>query len=273
MSQIGAGSSKQQVRQRAIIESVISEGSVRIETLAERFDISIMTVHRDLDELESRGLLRKARGQATALSSSIVESSDVYRIAQQAAEKAAIAHTVMELVEPGQSLMMDDSTTVLQMAPLLEEKLPITVVTNSLRLMNQLAGSRGISLVALGGTYFNWASAFMGGTTTEAISRLRADVFLMSTAAVTEGMCFHQSEETVAAKSAMFKVSEKRVLLVDRTKFERRALHAVVAVEEFDHVVVDSGIPLDILEDLRARAQNVIVASQIPEKITENVTK
>lgn len=173
-----AGSTMQQVRHRAIIESVIAEGTVRIEALAERFDISIMTVHRDLDELESRGLLRKTRGHATALSTSIIESSDVYRLAQQGQEKAAIARAAIDLVEPGESLMMDDSTTVLQMGPLLEEKVPLTVVTNSLGLVNQLAGTRGISLVAVGGTYYNWASAFMGGATTEAISRLRADVFL-----------------------------------------------------------------------------------------------
>ncbi len=262
VSNMAGGISKQQIRHRAIIEAVVSEGSVRIESLAERFDISVMTVHRDLDELEARGLLRKARGQATALSTSIVESSDVYRLAQQATEKAAIARTALELVEPGQSLMMDDSTTVLQMAQLLEEKLPLTVVTNSLRLMNQLAGGRGISLVALGGTYFNGLSAFMGRTTTESISRLRADTFLMSTASVVDGMCFHQSEETVAVKSAMFEAAEKRVLLVDSTKFERRAMHAVVALEQFDHVVVDSGVPQRTLEELQSIAQNVIIAPQ-----------
>lgn len=260
-----AGSTKQQVRHRAIIESVIAEGTVRIEALAERFDISIMTVHRDLDELESRGLIRKTRGHATALSTSIIESSDVYRLAQQGQEKAAIARAAIDLVEPGESLMMDDSTTVLQMGPLLEEKVPLTVVTNSLGLVNQLAGTRGISLVAVGGTYYNWASAFMGGATTEAISRLRADVFFMSTAAVTDAMCFHQSEETVATKSAMFEVARKRILLADKTKFVRRALHAVVRIDQFDHVIVDSGIPDDTLEELRAVAQDVIVAKPLTQ--------
>lgn len=272
MADFEPGMSKQQRRQRSIIESVVAEGSVRIEALADRFGISVMTVHRDLDELESRGLLRKTRGQATALSTSIAESSDVYRLAQQGQEKAGIARAAVELIEPGQSLMMDDSTTVLQMGGLLEEKVPLTVITNALGLMNQLTGSRGVSLVSLGGTYFNWASAFMGGSTTEAISRLRADVFFMSTASVTDGMCFHQSEETVAAKSAMFAVSLKRVLLVDRTKFERRALHAVAAVEDFDHVIVDSGVAPEHMEALKSVARDVIVADSNPTEITQNIT-
>lgn len=254
------GSSKQQRRQRVIVETVVEEGSVRIESLAERFGISVMTVHRDLDELEARGLLRKTRGQATALSTSIAESSDVFRLAQQGEEKMAIAQAAIALIEPGQSLMMDDSTTVLQMGPLLEEKAPITVITNALGLINQLTGVRGVSLVSLGGTYFNWASAFMGGTTTEAISRLRADVFFMSTAAVTDGVCFHQSEETVATKSAMFAASVQRVLLVDHTKFHRRALHAVVPVSEFDYVIVDEKLSGTDAEQLASSARNVIVA-------------
>ena len=83
--------SKQQVRQRAIAEAVLSEGSIRIEALAEQFGTSLMTIHRDLDELEDRGLLRKTRGLATAHSSTLVESSDLYRVAQQTPAKEAIA--------------------------------------------------------------------------------------------------------------------------------------------------------------------------------------
>ena len=70
---------RQAERQRRISEMVMAEGAVRIEQLAERFGTSLMTVHRDLDELESRGLLHKSRGVASALSSSLVESSEEER--------------------------------------------------------------------------------------------------------------------------------------------------------------------------------------------------
>ncbi len=68
----------------------MAEGAVRIEQLAERFKISVMTVHRDLDELEGRGLLRKDRGVATATSTSFVESSDVYRSSRQPAGEGVV---------------------------------------------------------------------------------------------------------------------------------------------------------------------------------------
>jgi DeoR/GlpR family transcriptional regulator of sugar metabolism len=252
---------KQQIRHRAIADSVMLEGSIRIEALAEQFGTSLMTIHRDLDALEDRGLLRKSRGIATALSSSLVESSDLYRIGQQTPAKQAIAQAALEFVEPGQSLLLDDSTTVHQMGPMLAQKRPLTVITNVLTLMNELSGSRGIQLVALGGTFHNWCSAFMGSVTTDSIRRLRADVFFMSTAAITDGMCFHQSEDAVSTKRAMLEVAGLKILLVDHTKFDRRALHAVARVDEFDHVIVDSGTREEDIERMRSQGINVIVAT------------
>jgi DeoR/GlpR family transcriptional regulator of sugar metabolism len=252
--------SRQAERQRAISEAVMAEGAVRIEALADRFGISLMTVHRDLDELESRGLLRKSRGVASALSSTLVESSAVYRAGQQFDEKRAVAQAAMQFVEPGQSIFLDDSTTGLHTAKLLPGRAPLTVITNALTVINELNGARGVSLVALGGTYFNWCSAFMGLMTKDAISKLRADLFIMSTAAITDDTCFHQAPETVDTKRAMFDASAKRILLTDHTKFQKRALHAIARLTEFDVVVVDSKTREEDVARLRSRGIEVVVA-------------
>jgi DeoR/GlpR family transcriptional regulator of sugar metabolism len=252
--------SRQEERRRAISEAVMAEGAVRIEELAERFGISQMTVHRDLDELEARGLLRKSRGLASALSSSLVESSDVYRSGQQTAEKQALAHAALALIEQGQSVFLDDSTTVLQMAKLLPSKGPLTVITNVLTIMNELKGVRGISLVALGGNYYNWCSAFMGSITNEAIAKLRADVFVMSTAAIIDDVAFHQALETVATKRSMLDSSATKILLADHTKFHKRALHAVADLTEFDVVIVDWQTSKEDRNRLKSKGINVVVA-------------
>ena len=238
----------------------MAEGAVRIEQLAERFGTSLMTVHRDLDELESRGLLHKSRGVASALSSSLVESSDMYRAGQQLNEKRSLAHAAMEFIEPGQSIFLDDSTTVLQMAKLLPNKAPLTVITNVLPLMNELSGARGISLVALGGNYYNWCSAFMGRVTTEAIGKLRADVFIMSTAAITDDTCFHQTPETTDTKRAMFDAAATRILLADHTKFRKRALHALARLTEYDAVIVDTQTRKDDITRMELQGVRVIIA-------------
>jgi DeoR/GlpR family transcriptional regulator of sugar metabolism len=254
---------RQLARQRAIGEVVIAEGTVRIDQLVERFDISLMTVHRDLDELENRGILRKGRGLATASATSLIESSDVYRSSRQLEEKEALALAAMDFVEPHQAIFLDDSTTVLHMAKHLPAKAPLTVITNVLTLITELSGVRGITLVALGGEYYNWCSAFMGRMTTEAIAGLRADTAIMSTSAITDDIAFHQTVATVDTKKAMFDSASRRVLLADHTKFERRALHAIVPLAQFDVVIVDAGTPREHVTRLRSRGINVVVTPPV----------
>lgn len=251
---------RQIARRQLIAETVMAEGSMRIEDLTARFGISLMTAHRDLDELAGRGLLRKTRGIVSAAPTSLIESSDVYRSSRQSAEKRAIAAAAAALVEPGQAVFFDDSTTVLQMVPHLATRVPLTAITNSITLMNELKGMRDIALLGLGGQFHNWCNAFMGPVTTAEIRRLRADLVFLSMSAITDGMVFHQSPEMVETKRAMFDSAAKRVLLADHTKFTRRALHALGRLDEFDVVILDDATPPRLVEQLRASGINVQVA-------------
>lgn len=251
---------RQIARRRMIAEAVMAEGTMRIEDLVERFGISLMTVHRDIDDLVDRGLLQKTRGIVSAASTSLIESSDVYRAGRQAAEKKAIAEAAMAFVEPGQAIFFDDSTTVLQMAALLSTRVPITAITNSLVLMNALRDVRDVTLLALGGQFHAWCNAFIGRMTTTEIARLRADTAFLSFSAITDDMVFHQSPEMVTTKRAMFDSAARRILLADHTKFQRRALHAMGPLAEFDAVVVDDGLPEADVARLRAKGVTVVVA-------------
>ena len=258
---------KREARQRAIVAAVLSEGSIRIDELAERFGISAMTVHRDLNDLEEQGLLRKVRGAATALPNSVVESSDAFRIGQENRSKAQLARAALEFIEPGQAVFLDDSTTVSHLVPLLAGLTPLTVITNYLPNMEVLKSIAGVDLVALGGSYRRWCSAFMGRVTTESIEQMRADIFVTSTAAIVDD--FHQSQETVDIKRAMFEASALRVLAVDHTKFEKRALYRLAALSEFDHVIVDSGTSAEHISRLRQHGVHVIVAGAGPAEELE----
>lgn len=253
---------RQHLRQRAITETVMKEGAVRIERLAERFGVSVMTVHRDLDELESRGLLRKDRGVATATSTALVESSDVYRSSRQLAEKEALAGAAMNYVETGQAIILDDSTTTLHLVPYLSAKAPITVITNTMTIMEQLRGSRGITLLGVGGKYYSWCSSFMGRMAIETIESLRADLLIMSTAAITDDIAFHQTLETVDVKRAMFASARKRILLADHTKFDKRALHALQPLSDFDVIIVDAATDREHVARLRDKVETVVVAKK-----------
>lgn len=255
---------RQQARQRSMTEAVMAQGAIRIEDLAEHFGISVMTVHRDLDEIESRGLLRKDRGIATATSTALVESSDVYRSGRNLVEKAAIAEAALEFIEHGQAIVLDDSTTTLQLVPKLRSKTPLTVITNTVTVMEELRGVKGITLISLGGQFYAWCSAFMGRMTEEAVKTLRTDVFIMSTSAITDDIAFHQNSETVDVKRAMFDSAERRILLADHTKFDKRALYMMLPLSRFDAIIVDSSTDDAHVKRLRKNGTRVVVAERLP---------
>jgi DeoR/GlpR family transcriptional regulator of sugar metabolism len=256
----GRGNLRQSERHDAITELVMNAGSMRIEDLTDAFGVSMMTVHRDLDTLAAQGVLRKSRGVVTAVATSLFEASTEYRTRQNIAEKEAVARAAFDLVEPGQAVILDDSTTGLYLAQLLPERQPLTVITNFQRVLDALTGHPGITLISLGGQYYQWCDAYMGSVSINALHELRADIFFMSTSAITDDICFHQHHDTVLVKRAMLEAAGRRILYVDHSKFGQRALHALVKLTEFDTVIVDSRTRTEDVTRLQQSGVSVVVA-------------
>lgn len=238
-------------------------GFARVDLLAGEFGVSIMTVHRDLDELEVRGFLRKVRGGATSAPTRTFHGDLAHRMQAQAREKQVLAEYVLRTeIAPGQVVVLDDSTTSLALARLLPEHAPLTVVTHFLPVIGALADQPGIDLIGLGGRYVPAYDSFLGQATAAAAGDLQADVLIMSTTAVTDGVCYIQSLDTVITRRALIASSARTVALVDHTKFGRRALHRLVDMAELDRVVVDGGTAPEVLRDLRGRGVPVAVADE-----------
>lgn len=244
----------------AITELVLGTGSVRIEDLASTFGVSTMTIHRDLDPLVAKGILRKTRGLVTADATSLFESSTEYRSRRHRLAKEAVSRAALELIEPGQAVILDDSTTGLLLAELLLERQPLTVITNFKRILDRLVDYPGIALISTGGQFYPWCEAYLGTVALAGLRTLKADIAFLSTPAVTDGVCYHQHHDAVQVKQAMFDAARKRVLYFDSSKLDDRALHAHHRVAEFDVVIVDSGIASDKLSAIRDLGVEVIVA-------------
>jgi DeoR/GlpR family transcriptional regulator of sugar metabolism len=241
-------------RREEIASIVLANESVSARHLATRCGVSLMTIHRDLDELERRGVLRKTRGGATAQPSSLFESNVRYRLSTARTEKEALARFALTLIEPGQALLLDDATTTLALARMLPSLAPLTVITNYLATIQILHDAPNIRLIALGGEYFPSHDSFLGIVCEDAIASLRADIFFMSTSAVSHGIAYHQEQEVVAVKRTMLKVATRSILLVDHSKLGKTALHHLAPLSDFDLVVVDDGIDaagLRALEDAK----------------------
>jgi DeoR/GlpR family transcriptional regulator of sugar metabolism len=249
-------------RRREIAEYLMGSGSVSVTELAERFSVSLMTVYRDLDELERQGMVRKYRGGVTAQPSSVFESNVAYRLATNTREKEALARHAIGLVEPGMSIMLDDSTTAFALARLLPQIRPITVATNYLETINLLRGEPGIRLIGLGGEYHATHDSFLGVACVDAVEAVRTDLLVVSTSAISDTFAVHQEQEIVVVKRAMLRSARRRVLLVDHTKLTRDALHRVAPLTDFDVVVVDDGAPPEALERLRDHQVRVEVARE-----------
>lgn len=241
-------------RQGRIAEHVVQHGSVAIKDLAEHFEVSLITIHRDLDELERQGIIRKLRGYVTAEPSSLFDSSVRYRMRAAQREKEALARFAATQVEPGQSVLLDESTTALAVARMLPNKTPLTVITNFVMVLNELSEVRGIDLISLGGEYLPFLAAFGGEVCRASLSAVRADVLFTSTSAVSDGVALHQDEKTMSGKRAMIESAQRSILLVDHTKFGRAALHKLAPLTDFDLVVVDSGVDEAYLDELRERS-------------------
>jgi len=149
-------------RQAEIAAYVVKNGSVSANDLVEAFGVSVMTVHRDLDELERQGVVRKYRGGVSAQPTSVFESNVAYRLTTAQAEKAALARHARAMIEPGMSVMLDDSTSALALIDLFEDITPLTVATNFLPAITKLVEHRDITLVALGGIYSATHDSFGG---------------------------------------------------------------------------------------------------------------
>jgi len=246
-----SGSEKVIRRQSGIADFVFVHGSAAIKDLAELFDVSLITIHRDLDELERQGMLKKLRGYVTAEPSSLFDSNVRYRLTAAMREKEALARFALMQVEPGQSVLLDESTTALMVARLLPDKTPLTVITNFAMILNELNEVKGINLISLGGEYLPFLAAFGGEVCQASLGVVRADVLFMSTSAVSDCVALHQDQRTMAGKRAMMAAAKRRILLVDHTKFGRVALHKLAPLGDFDLLVVDSGIDDASLKELK----------------------
>lgn len=256
---------KPEDRRHEIVELLVEEGSATLEALARRFEVSHMTIHRDLDELENEGLLRKVRGGATIEASGQFESDFRYRARSAADEKRRIARRAAEFVEPGMSVMIDDGSTSQNLVPFLIDKRPLTVITNNMAVIADLTGAAGIETIALGGTYSKKFNGFFGVITEQALANLRADVVLLSSSAIEGTTAFHQDQEVLAVKRRMIDSSAQRYLMADHEKFGRTALHLFTDLGVFDGVVTSNELAAEKARALHDRGIRLHYAEEMDE--------
>jgi DeoR/GlpR family transcriptional regulator of sugar metabolism len=241
-------------RQRQILDHVLAGGQASIAELVTLTGRSAMTVHRDLDDLAARQLLRRFHGGVTALPTSVFESSSDFRRQRHAAAKAALAEAAAEIVEPGMSVMLDDSTTVLALAGLLRDRAPLTVITNYRQVVEELADAADIRLIVIGGQYSRTHDSFIGPPDQTNVEAYSVDVAFQSTSTMDGAMTYHQEQDVVSMKRTMLRCGTRRVLLMDGSKVGHTSLHRFVPVSAFTDVFVTADADEGVVAEAREHA-------------------
>lgn len=251
---------KREERRQEIINLLVESRAVELDEVAARFGVSKMTIHRDLDDLERAGVLRKVRGGATIDAGTQFESDFRFRERQEADVKLTLAQTAAELVEPGMTVMINDGSMASVLGDVLCLKKPITIITHNAAIMERAKGISGVTLVGLGGTYSAKFNAYLGIVTEEALSSLRADIAFISAPAASGRLAYHMDEAVVRAKRAMMASSRQACLLVNSRRFGHTALHVLADLAEFDTVISDNPLPHDTTAELADRKTVVRIA-------------
>jgi DeoR/GlpR family transcriptional regulator of sugar metabolism len=159
------------------------------------------------------------------------------------AEKLAIAREALRRVREGDSIMLDASSTVLQMAKLLPD-MPLTVVTNSIRAALELASRRSIRVISTGGSLLERSLSFAGPLAERAVSEIHVQKLFVSCKGLDREGGFSESNELLARlKTRMLEVSDVSYALLDHTKLGGKSLAAFAAPKDFKEIITDAGSP------------------------------
>lgn len=226
-------------RRQRIFEVVLARHTVSVAELAERFDVSPMTIRRDLQALEEQGLVEAVHGGAKSSSQNPFELSFAQRELVEARAKRAIGALAAGLVGDGQAVALDGSTTTVQVARNLGSRRRLTVVTNGIKAAAELGHRPGIEVIVTGGQLHQTAS-LVGPFARATIERLRVDWLFFSVTGISDALeLLGPSEFDAETKLDLVSIARRVVLLADASKFGRSSYVRVVPLGRVHEVVGD----------------------------------
>lgn len=247
-------------RAEMIIQHLEKVGTSSPAELAERFGVSMMTMHRDLTSLAEQGLVIKEWGRVSIQRTQALESSAKFRSSTAVEEKRAMAAAAHRLIHPGATILLDDSTSAGFIARTLDASTHLTVTTNFLPVINGLTHRSGVALNVIGGQYNHSHESFMGSTAIDMIRSLRVGTAFVSTTTLNADGLFHQEDFILLMKREMIAIADRVVVLADPTKFGPPSLHRICGWEAIDDLITTPGAPTDTLEAIRRQGVSVITA-------------
>lgn len=248
-------------RQQLIRETVRDARQATVAELSQRFDVSEVTIRRDLRELAAQGALRRAHGGAVTAVPAPPEPPVVQRMAQAEKYKESIGRATAGLVSDGDSVFIGSGSTTAYVARHLVDRKNLTVVTNALTIATELAAAEGVTVVVTGGMMRVSELSLVGHIAEQSLREVRVDKVIMGMRAISleAGMTNDYLPEVMTDRT-IIEMAPELIVVADHTKFGKVASAYLAPVERITTLVTDAGADPAWLSRLREIGIHVIVA-------------
>ena len=249
-------------RQSQIRERFAAGPGVSVSELAREFDVSEMTIRRDLAVLEGQSHIQRTHGGAFLTQRMMLEFDYRGRREVNRAAKAAIAAEARKLVQPGQRLILDTGTTTLEFAALLKDGKDLTVISPSLAVASELQHAAGVEVILLGGVIRRGSPDLTGPVTENCLELFSADFAFQGADGIGDDGAIYNSDLRLArVDKLMRRVARRSCLLADHTKIGTTALARNGTLADVDIFITDTGAPAAVLKRFARLGPKIVTAS------------
>ncbi|GIO84060.1 putative HTH-type transcriptional regulator YulB [Paenibacillus faecis] len=239
-------------RYEKIVQLVNERGSIRVTELSELCSVTEETIRRDLDRLEQAGRLKRSHGGAVSVKEAQLEVPYFEREVTRSEEKKRIAEEAVKLVRPHDRILLDASTSAWYMAKIMPD-IPMTVLTNSIKVVTELSTKEKVEVISVGGRLSPRSLSFVGPLAEKSLESFHVDKLFFSCKGVHLERGISESGELQARlKQQMMGMADQKILLADSSKFGVQAFTQVADLSSVDTVISDSSLTPDIVESLGA---------------------
>lgn len=245
-------------RQKKILELLIANQVMKIAELAEELNVSVETLRRDINLLASQGKIEKIYGGVKLVEWNFGESSIDVRMISRLKEKEMIAQKCSEYIHDGDCIYLDSGSTTYQIAKYIKNKKNLTVITNSIPVVNELLTS-DIELIIIGGkvrkkeksvTSYDFLFNF------NELNILKAFI-CASGITVESGISDYNLEEAITRKK-IIELSNEVYVAADSTKFDKNVTIGIAPLEKIDYIITDHHVTNDVIHRFKKTTTNLI---------------
>ncbi len=246
-------------RRNKIMEMLHENKSVYISDLEKIFDVSSMTIRRDLQKFAGLNIVTLVHGGAVLNEGMATVANVKARLNVMTLEKSKIAQYCADLIKEGNAVYLDAGSTTIEIAEAIKSRQNITVLTHSLPVQNILSGSEKLQLFAMPGVYDKSMSGFFGGMTCRAIRTFNIDIAFFGTDSINiENGVTTPNIKDQSVKMAILERAKKKVAVIDHTKIKKVSFAQVCPINSLNMIVTGKAADKEFVEKALKRGVEVV---------------